>query len=160
MISNCVLNLVPDKARAFAEIFRVLKPGGRLAESDIALKQPLPDELVKDFYAYIGCVAGAIPIDKYQTDLRAAVFDAIDIIDSGMDLNVRINIRRRKPASGCKTTKTTQILAGNLPEQHRVRRLVQPFQEIPGLRLLCRFMGIDRVYQDVRVNRVHAVRLW
>ena len=66
VISNCVLNLAPDKARVFAEIFRVLKLGGRLAVSDMALKRPLPQELVKDFYTYIGCVAGAILIDDYR----------------------------------------------------------------------------------------------
>jgi SAM-dependent methyltransferase len=88
VISNCVLNLVPDKARAFAEIFRVLKPGGRLAVSDMALKRPLPEELVKDFYAYIGCVAGAILIDDYRAGLKAAGFGNVEIIDSGLDLNV------------------------------------------------------------------------
>jgi hypothetical protein len=79
---------VPDKAKAFAEIFRVLKPGGRLAVSDMALKQPLPDELVSDFYAYIGCVAGAILIDDYRAALEAAGFEAVEIIGSGLDLNV------------------------------------------------------------------------
>jgi arsenite methyltransferase len=88
VISNCVLNLVPDKARAFTEIFRVLKPGGRLAVSDMALKQPLPEELVKDFYTYIGCVAGAILIDDYRAGLQSAGFDAVEIIDSGLDLSV------------------------------------------------------------------------
>ncbi len=88
IISNCVLNLVPDKARAFAEISRVLKPGGRLAVSDIALKQPLPEELVNDYCAYIGCLAGAILIDDYRAGLQAAGFEAVEIIDSGLDLSV------------------------------------------------------------------------
>lgn len=88
VISNCVLNLVPDKARAFAEIFRVLRPGGRLAISDIALKQPLPDELAKDWYAYIGCVAGAILIDDYRAGLETSGFGAIEVVDGGLDLNV------------------------------------------------------------------------
>jgi len=88
VISNCVLNLVPDKHRAFAEIFRILKPGGRLAVSDMALKQPLPEVLVKDFCAYIGCVAGAILIDDYRTGLEAAGFRSVQIVDSGLDLAV------------------------------------------------------------------------
>ena len=88
VISNCVLNLVPDKPRAFAEIFRVLKPSGRLAVSDMALKRPLPDELVKDFYAYIGCVAGAILIDNYFAGLEAAGFRSVQVVDSGLDLTV------------------------------------------------------------------------
>lgn len=88
VISNCVLNLVPDKHRAFAEIFRILKPGGRLAVSDMALKQPLPEVLVKDFYAYIGCVAGAILMDDYRAGLEAAGFRSVQIVDSGLDLTV------------------------------------------------------------------------
>jgi arsenite methyltransferase len=58
VISNCVLNLAPDKPALFREIFRVLKPGGRLAVSDIALKTPLPDALAKSLAAYVGCIAG------------------------------------------------------------------------------------------------------
>lgn len=87
VISNCVLNLVPDKSKAFAEIFRVLKPGGRLAISDLALKQDLPPALAGDFSAYVGCVAGAILIEDYKTALSVAGFDAVEVIDSGKDLN-------------------------------------------------------------------------
>ena len=87
VISNCVLNLVPDKSKAFAEIFRVLKPGGRLAVSDLALKQDLPQELAADFAAYVGCIAGAMLIGDYEIALTAAGFDAVQIIDSGKDLN-------------------------------------------------------------------------
>ncbi len=60
MISNCVINLAPDKPAVFREIARVLKPGGRLAVSDIALKRELPPELGDDLMAYVGCIAGAI----------------------------------------------------------------------------------------------------
>ncbi len=87
VISNCVLNLVPDKSRAFAEIFRVLKPGGRLAISDIALKQELPAELADNFNAYVGCVAGAILIADYVAILEASGFAAVHVVDSGADLN-------------------------------------------------------------------------
>ncbi|MFO0947382.1 MAG: arsenite methyltransferase [Planctomycetota bacterium] len=86
VISNCVLNLVPDKDRAFAEILRVLKPGGRLAVSDIALKQALPEEITRDLLAYVGCIAGAIPIDDYRHKLIAAGFHDILIVDSNADL--------------------------------------------------------------------------
>src|SRR5690606_19971468 len=70
VISNCVINLAPDKPAVFREIARVLKPGGRLAVSDIALKQALPAEVEKSLAAYVGCVAGAISIEDYRRGLE------------------------------------------------------------------------------------------
>lgn len=87
VISNCVINLAPDKGAVFREVFRVLKPGGRLAVSDIALKRPLPEELAHDLLAYVGCIAGAVLIDDYERDLRQAGFQAVQIVDTGKDLN-------------------------------------------------------------------------
>ena len=87
VISNCVINLVPNKERALSEIFRVLRPGGRLAISDIALKQPLPEEIGQDLMAYIGCIAGAILIDEYVALLHAAGFQQVRVEDSHADLN-------------------------------------------------------------------------
>jgi arsenite methyltransferase len=87
VISNCVINLAPDKPAVFREIARILKPGGRLAVSDIALKQPLPPEISNDLMAYVGCVAGAILIDDYRSWLAAAGFTSLEIIDTGKDLN-------------------------------------------------------------------------
>ena len=69
VISNCVINLAPDKPAVFREIARVLKKGGRLAVSDIALKQELPAELASDLMAYVGCIAGAISIEQYRQGL-------------------------------------------------------------------------------------------
>lgn len=66
VISNCVVNLAPDKDAVFREIFRVLKPGGRVAISDIALKKPLLQELADNLLAYVGCISGAIPIAVYE----------------------------------------------------------------------------------------------
>jgi arsenite methyltransferase len=97
-ISNCVINLAPDKPAVFREIARVLKPGGRLAVSDIALKKPLPPEIGNDLMAYVGCVAGAILIDDYRTWLAAAGFDAVEIIDTGKDLNAYSKVDGQ---SGC-----------------------------------------------------------
>jgi SAM-dependent methyltransferase len=88
VISNCVINLAPDKQAVFREIARVLKPGGRMAVSDIALKKQLPEEVSSDLLAYVGCVAGAILIDDYDRGLRDAGFDPVEIIDTGSDLNV------------------------------------------------------------------------
>ena len=87
VISNCVINLAPDKPAVFREIARVLKPGGRVALSDIALRQPLPAELSEDLMAYVGCVAGAILIDDYRASLVAAGLAHVEVIDSGADLN-------------------------------------------------------------------------
>ncbi|HVT87560.1 MAG TPA: arsenite methyltransferase [Tepidisphaeraceae bacterium] len=87
IISNCVINLAPDKRAVFREMFRVLRPGGRVAVSDIALKKQLPPELAKDVMAYVGCVAGAILIDDYIQCLKQAGFDSVHVIDSKSDLN-------------------------------------------------------------------------
>ena len=87
VISNCVLNLAPDKSAVFREIARVLKPGGRLALSDIALKHELPEAVAQSMAAYVGCIAGAIKIDAYRDGLLAAGFEHVEIVDSGADLN-------------------------------------------------------------------------
>lgn len=87
VISNCVINLATDKPAVFREIARVLKPGGRLAVSDIALKRELPPELGDDLMAYVGCVAGAISIEDYQNGLSKAGFSDVQVIDAGSDLN-------------------------------------------------------------------------
>src|SRR5205807_8987267 len=88
IVSNCVINLAPDKQAVFREMFRVLKPGGRVAVSDIALKRPLPDELARNLMAYVGCIAGAIPIDDYRRGLEEAGFAAVQVVDAQRDLNV------------------------------------------------------------------------
>jgi len=98
VISNCVINLASDKPAVFREIARVLKPGGRLAVSDIALKRPLPPELGDDLMAYVGCIAGAIAIEDYRTGLTAAGFDAVEVIDSGSDLNAYAKVENQ---AGC-----------------------------------------------------------
>jgi SAM-dependent methyltransferase len=87
IISNCVINLAPDKPAVFREMFRVLKPGGRLAVSDIALKKPLPEEVAADVMAYVGCIAGAVLIGDYERQLREAGFAAVEVIDTRKDLH-------------------------------------------------------------------------
>ena len=79
VISNCVLNLVPDKPRVFAEMFRVLKPGAHFSVSDVVLVGELPDELRSAAELYAGCVAGAIQRDDYLTQLAAAGFEAVTV---------------------------------------------------------------------------------
>lgn len=98
IISNCVINLAPDKEAVFREMFRVLKPGGRVVVSDIALKRKLPDDLARDVMAYVGCIAGAISIEDFERGLRSAGFDAVQVVDSRADLNAYANVEGQ---SGC-----------------------------------------------------------
>lgn len=79
VISNCVLNLVPDKAKAFAEIWRILKPGGRVAISDVVLQGSLPEGLMEAAEMYAGCVSGAIPRQEYLHILEGQGFSAIRV---------------------------------------------------------------------------------
>jgi SAM-dependent methyltransferase len=81
VISNCVINLSPNKKRVFAEAFRALKPGGRLMVSDIVLLKELPDYIRNSIQAYVGCVAGAMLKDDYLNAVREAGFQDVQIID-------------------------------------------------------------------------------
>jgi arsenite methyltransferase len=98
VISNCVLNLAPDKPAVFREIARVLKPGGRLAVSDIALKGELPKAIAQSMAAYVGCISGAIRIDEYRAGLLAAGFEHVETVDSGADLNAYAKVENQ---AGC-----------------------------------------------------------
>jgi arsenite methyltransferase len=99
IISNCVINLAPDKPAVFREMARVLRPGGRVAISDIALKKPLPEEIRRDVLAYVGCVAGAVSFDEYRRGLEDAGFAHVEIVDSSSDLNAYA--KPSGEASGC-----------------------------------------------------------
>ena len=81
ILSNCVINLSPDKRRVFQEAFRTLKPGGRLMVSDIVLTKELPDFVLNSLQAYLGCVAGAAKKDEYLDGIRAAGFEDVRVID-------------------------------------------------------------------------------
>lgn len=87
VISNCVINLSADKPKVFREIYRVLRPGGRISISDMALLKALPEKIQKSMEAYIGCVAGALLVDDYRKFVEA----------SGMK-NVRVTV---KGSSSC-----------------------------------------------------------
>jgi SAM-dependent methyltransferase len=80
IISNCVINLSPEKPRVFREAFRVLKPGGRLAISDVVASVELPDDIREDLQLYSGCMAGASTIDTLQQMISEAGFEDITIM--------------------------------------------------------------------------------
>jgi len=79
VISNCVLNLVPDKRKAFCETFRVLKWGGHFSVSDVVLKGELPEALKNDAEMYAGCVSGAIQMDDYLNIIKETGFTNINV---------------------------------------------------------------------------------
>ena len=81
IISNCVINLAPDKDRVFSEAFRVLRPGGRIMVSDIVLTKELPDFIKNNMAAYVGCISGAIIKDNYLNAIKKAGFRDVKIID-------------------------------------------------------------------------------
>ncbi len=116
IISNCVINLSPDKERVYAEAFRVLKPGGRIAISDIVASAPIPGDLKEDFLAYTGCVAGATSISELESMLTKEGFSDIrveikesrrDLIDGWIpgkragDYVASADITAVKPAASC-----------------------------------------------------------
>ena len=80
-ISNCVINLVPDKKKVFQELNRVLRPGGRFMVSDLVLLKELPEQVRMSVEAYVGCVAGAILKDQYLAIIRSAGFEDVRVVD-------------------------------------------------------------------------------
>lgn len=92
VISNCVINLSPNKRRVFDEAFRVLKRGGRLMVSDIVLLKKLPDAIRNSVEAYVGCLSGAMLREKYIDTIRAAGFNSVKIVDeTSFSLDCMIN---------------------------------------------------------------------
>jgi ubiquinone/menaquinone biosynthesis C-methylase UbiE len=79
VISNCVINLAADKDRVLQEAFRVLRPGGRLAVSDVVVRGEVPAAIRRSMELWVGCIAGALSEDDYRSKLAKAGFDAIDV---------------------------------------------------------------------------------
>ncbi|KAL5391830.1 hypothetical protein DPSP01_001120 [Paraphaeosphaeria sporulosa] len=103
VISNCVINLVPrdEKHLVFKEIFRLLKPGGRVAVSDILTKKGLSEEMKRDVALYVGCVAGASMKADYEAWMEQAGFREVIIVDAGVDLNVYARTENKGVGAGC-----------------------------------------------------------
>ncbi|HWQ21305.1 MAG TPA: arsenite methyltransferase [Clostridia bacterium] len=87
-ISNCVINLAPDKEKVFRELYRVLRPGGRFMVSDLVLLKELPEKVRTDVEAYVGCVAGAVLKDQYLGVISAAGFEDVRIVDQSCNAEV------------------------------------------------------------------------
>lgn len=102
IVSNCVINLSPDKPRVFREAFRVLKPGGRLMVSDIVLTGELPEDVKEDVYQYVTCIAGASLREDYLGFIEDAGFCDIQVVEessySQLDMVRSAKVSARKPA--------------------------------------------------------------
>ena len=100
IVSNCVVNLSPEKDRVFREAFRVLKPGGRMLVSDLVLEQPLPRETRESIEAYVGCIAGASLRGDYLQLIRDAGFQGVKVVREGRygaDPVTSVQVRAMKP---------------------------------------------------------------
>lgn len=100
IISNCVINLSPDKQAVFNEAFRVLKPGGRIMVSDLVLEKELPKAIKNSVEAYVGCIAGAIMKEQYLGHIKKAGFKNIEVIGEGRYLEspvLSIKVSASKP---------------------------------------------------------------
>lgn len=93
VISNCVINLSADKPRVFQDIYRVLKPGGRIAISDIALLKELPKRIQESIEAYVGCVGGAMIIDEYKRIVEASGLNDVKIVVKGSSACIDTNTK-------------------------------------------------------------------
>ena len=99
IISNCVINLAPDKAKVFGEAFRVLRPGGRILISDIVLEKPLPKAVRDDVKSYTGCLGGAILEKEYLQLIHDAGFEKVKVIDKApFNLASSAKIEAYKPS--------------------------------------------------------------
>lgn len=99
IISNCVINLSPDKDKVFQEAYRVLKPGGKLMVSDIVLTQELPEDIKNSIDSYVGCVSGAILKDDYLKKIESAGFKDVEIKDSAEAVFSNLKIESIKVAA-------------------------------------------------------------
>jgi ubiquinone/menaquinone biosynthesis C-methylase UbiE len=124
IISNCVINLSPDKAQVFREAFRVLRPGGSLAVSDIVTNGPLPESVLSSLSAWVGCMAGALDVNQYQEMLREAGFEEVaytpvyfpqDVVDQALEQLGDAVDRSQFPAEALYTTVLSAKITARKP---------------------------------------------
>ena len=100
ILSNCVINLVPDKSLVFKEAFRVLKPGGRLVVSDMAARGELPGEIKENPQLWASCIGGALPEEEYLGTVRGAGFPSVEVLTrEGLEMGhvYSVTVRATKP---------------------------------------------------------------
>ncbi|UCF59070.1 MAG: arsenite methyltransferase [Candidatus Bathyarchaeota archaeon] len=123
VISNCVINLSPDKKKVFQEAYRVLKPGGRIMISDLVTEGELPESVRKSFDAWAGCVAGALEKNQYLNTIRRVGFKNVKIISERTfndccsqaqikSVQVKAHKRMRRTKDMEKQTHTNKVLGG------------------------------------------------
>ncbi|KAL8943426.1 MAG: hypothetical protein Q9216_001064 [Gyalolechia sp. 2 TL-2023] len=126
VISNCVINLVPEaeKPSAYSEMFRLLKPRGRLAVSDILLKQDMPNELKSDMALYVGCISGASRQEECEKYLSDAGFKGTLIVADNSDLNVYKTASKDNEVLGCcgPASKSASSHCGSKDEEKKIEK--------------------------------------
>lgn len=155
IISNCVINLVPhpEKPLVFKEMHRLLKPGGRVAVSDILAKKPLPQKLRQDIAMYVGCIAGAAQVQEYEEWLAAAGFKDVMIVgDEKADLNVYLETNEdgtlkgdccAPPGTG---TAETETVASGCCAPKKDKAPAAGSGEVAGKTDLNEFVGSFKIY--------------
>ena len=123
IISNCVINLVPDKAQVFREAFRVLKPGGRLSVSDVVNIAPLPEDLRADPALLCGCIAGAISAERTEELLREAGF---------VDVTIAVNPKSRETVASWAPGRGIEKCVASAMVEARKPLSVRPLQRGPS----------------------------
>jgi SAM-dependent methyltransferase len=113
-ISNCVINLSPEKGQVFREAFRVLKPGARLLVSDIVMVGELPERVRQSVAAYVGCIAGAVSLERYLALIRSAGFAGVEVIEE-----------KPFPVSCMANDPTAQAVVGDLALTDEERRATE-----------------------------------
>ena len=130
VISNCVINLAPEKRRVFDEAYRVLKPGGRLMVSDIVLLRELPDVLKNSIEAYVGCLSGAVLRNEYLGTIKAAGFKDVKVIDE--------------------TSFPMEVLANDPTAKQLIENLKVPVQKVEKFASSIMSMKVYAVKPDIR----------